>query len=138
VSGNPVSITSVHVPVETTNWRALSVAAPRDPAIVLLGVKWAAPPVTVESQSNQYVPGCSVVPMLTVFAQIFRVVPGAVPGGGATVLKMRNSVESTEEVRRFVVVFPNTTVLPASPGRPFQICSVYAVNGDGDAGPPVR
>ncbi len=75
--------------------------------------------------------------MLRVFLQIVRVVPGAAPGGGATVLKMRKEFELVDDARRFVVVLPKITVAPASPGRPFQIRKVAAVNGEVTADPPV-
>ena len=69
-----------------------------------------------------------------------RVVPGGVPGGGATVLNARNSVASVELTRRFVVVSPKAiAVHPAAPGtvpgvQGPQIWTVAAVNGDGVAG----
>ena len=75
--------------------------------------------------------------IVKVFLQIVRVVPGVDPGGGATVLKIRKKVEFTDDARRLVVVSPNITVAPTSPGRPFQIRSVAAVNGDVAADAPV-
>ena len=89
----------------------------RAPGIVLAGAKWLTAPVTVDAQSSQYVPAGSVMPTVTVFFQILRVVPGAVPGGGTEELKIRKSVESTEVARRLVVVSPNNTRSPGSPGR---------------------
>jgi len=137
-AGLPVSTASAHAPVDTVCCLPLSVASPREPAIVLEG--WnTVPPAATEamSQSNQYPPAGSVVFIVTVFDQILRVVPGAVPGGGATVLNIRNRPESVDDASLLVVVSPNTTVAPASPGRPFQIRSVIPENGDGEAAEPV-
>ena len=73
-----------------------------------------------------------------VLRQIFRVVPGAEPGAGTAELNSLKYVVSTDDASRLVVVSPKTTEAPASPGLPFQICRVPAVNGDGVAGEPVR
>ena len=126
---------AVQVFVALENCSALSPGAPLDPSMVFEGAKCAPRAVMLVLQSSQYVPGGSVVLMLRVFLQMRRVVPGADPGGGATVLKIRKNPVSTEPTRRFVVVSPKITVPPAF-GGPFQILSVAAVNGD-VVGPPV-
>jgi len=66
---------------------------------------------------------------VAVFFQILLVVPEATPGGGATVLKILKMLVSVDDASLFVVVSPKTTVLPTSPGLPFQIWSVNAVKG---------
>jgi len=44
-------------------------------------------------------------------------------------LKILKMLVSVDDASLFVVVSPKTTVLPTSPGLPFQIWSVNAVKG---------
>jgi hypothetical protein len=92
-------------------------------------MKWAAP--VLNWKSIQYVPAGSTSDgdIVRVFLQILLVVPGAVPGGGTALLKMRNIDASVDAVRRFVVVSPNTTLLPLASGGPFHIRMLPEVNG---------